>query len=110
MNRRIKEYIDIGEHVSLDELIEQLSAIRANLPESCEAELKLRGDDVFGRRITISYLRELTQEEAAMERRYADATREATKVQIQRLQEKLAEFYQPMPAERARAQQLRFVA
>lgn len=108
MNRRIKEFIDIGEHVSLDELISRLVAIRATLPEQSEAELKLRGDDVFGRRITISYLRELTEDEAAMDGRYASATCEATKLQIDRLQQKLAAFYQPMPADSAG--ELRFVA
>ena len=45
-------------------------AIRDNLPEEAEPELKLRGDDVFGRRLTISYLRELTQEEADCDARY----------------------------------------
>jgi hypothetical protein len=108
MNRRVKEFIDVGEHISLDELIARLVEIRANLPNNSEAELKLRGDDVFGRRITISYLRELTAEELAMDRRYADATREATRLQIERLQEKLASFYQAPPAEKR--QELRFVA
>lgn len=90
MSRRVKEFIDIGEHVSLDELIGQLVAIRATLPEQSEAELKLRGDDIFGRRITISYLRELSDEEAAMDGRYSQATQ---KPQVQRLQDEVTAAY-----------------
>jgi hypothetical protein len=89
MNRRIKEFVDISEHVSLDELIERLVELRALLPEGSEAELKLRGDDVFGRKITIAYMRELSAEEAEMERRYADASREAKVLQLERLQAEL---------------------
>ena len=73
MSRRVKEFIDIGEHVSLDELIGKLVEVRDNLPDESEAELRLRGDEIFGRRITISYLREQTEEEAECEKRYADA-------------------------------------
>ena len=75
MSRRVKEFVDIGEHISLDELIVKLAEIRDTLPENAEAELKLRGDEVFGRRITITYLRDQTFEEAECERRYAEAAR-----------------------------------
>ena len=51
-------------------LINVLTAVRDNLPEDAEPELRLRGDDVFGRRLTISYLRELTSEEAECDARY----------------------------------------
>jgi thermostable 8-oxoguanine DNA glycosylase len=89
MNRRIKEFVDIGEHVSLNDLIEQLVELRCLLPEGSEAELKLRGDDVFGRKITIAYMRELTEDEAEMERRYTEASREAKVLQLERLQAEL---------------------
>ena len=89
MNRRIKEFVDISEHVSLDELIGRLVELRGLLPQGSEAELKLRGDEVFGRKITIAYMRELSDEEAAMERRYADASREAKVLQLERLQAEL---------------------
>jgi hypothetical protein len=89
MNRRIKEFVDIGEHVSLDELIERLVELQGLLPEGSEAELKLRGDDVFGRKITIAYMRELTEEEAEMDRRYSAAAREAKVLQLERLQAEL---------------------
>jgi hypothetical protein len=72
MGRRVKDFIEISEYTSLDQLINTLTAIRDNLPEDSEAELRMRGDDVFGRRLSISYLRELTAEEAECEGRYAD--------------------------------------
>jgi hypothetical protein len=89
MARRIKEFVDIGEHVSLDELIERLVELQDLLPEGSEAELRLRGDEVFGRRITISYMREQTDEEAETERRYTEAAREAKVLQLERLQAEL---------------------
>lgn len=70
MGRRVKDFIEISDYTSLDSLINTLVAIRDNLPEDAEPELKLRGDDVFGRRLTISYLRELTQEEVDCDTRY----------------------------------------
>jgi hypothetical protein len=45
--------------------------VRESLPADSEAELRLRGDDVFGHRITITYFRPQTKEEAELERRYA---------------------------------------
>ena len=106
MNRRIKEFVDIGEHVSLDELIARLSEVRDLLPEGSGAELRLRGDDVFGRKITIAYMRELSDEEAAMERRYTEASREAKVLQLERLQAELG-INDDVPAARA---SLRMVA
>jgi hypothetical protein len=70
MGRRVKDFIEISDYTSLDSLINTLVAIRDNLPEDAEPELKLRGDDVFGRRLTICYLRELTTEEAECDARY----------------------------------------
>ena len=71
MPRRVKDYIDISEYTSLDDLIRYLETIRDNLPGDCEAELKIRGDDVFGRRLTITYFREQTPEEAELEAKYS---------------------------------------
>jgi hypothetical protein len=70
MGRRVKDFIEISDYTSLDALINVLTAIRDSLPEEAEPELKLRGDDVFGRRLTISYLRELTTEELECHTRY----------------------------------------
>ena len=72
MPRRVKDFIDISEYTSLDDLIRYLGTIRDYLPADCEAELKIRGDDVFGRRLTITYFREMTAEEAEIEARYAE--------------------------------------
>ena len=77
MQRRVKDYVDINDHVSLDDLIERRAELQASLPDDCEAELRLRGDDVFGRRLSISYFRPLTAEEEACEARYEQASRES---------------------------------
>lgn len=70
MPRRIKDYIDISEFTSLDALIRYLETIRDNLPEGHEAEMKIRGDEVFGKRLTITYFREQSAEEMELEARY----------------------------------------
>ena len=70
MGRRVKDFIEISEYTSLDQLINTLTAVRDNLPEDAEPELRMKGNDVFGRRLSISYFRELTAEEAALESRY----------------------------------------
>ena len=83
MSRRVKEFIDIGEHISLDELIAKLTEIRDGLPAGAEAELRLRGDEIFGRRITITYFRDQTEEEAELEKRYSEsAPRQRKKLRI----------------------------
>jgi hypothetical protein len=69
--RRVKDFIDISEYTSLEDLIRYLRTIRDNLPPDHQAELKIRGDDVFGRRLTISYFREQTPEEVELESKYA---------------------------------------
>ena len=89
MSRRVKEFVDISDHVSIDELIAKLTEIRESLPEESNAELRLRGDDVFGHRITITYFRGQTEEEAECERRYAEAEKEAKAKELERLQRDL---------------------
>ena len=100
MSRRVKEFVDISEHTSLDELIGKLVAVRDGLPEESEAELRLRGDEVFGRRITISYFREQTAEEAECERKYAEQSKEAKERELQRLQEELGVVCYAAPGKR----------
>lgn len=74
MRTRVKDYIEVSDTTSLDRLITTLAAIRDSLPDTAELELKMRGDDVFGRRLSISYWRELTAEEQAADAKYsADA-------------------------------------
>jgi hypothetical protein len=69
--RRVKDFIDISDYTSLDDLIRYLETIRDNLPPEHQAELKIRGDEVFGRRLTITYFREQTPEEVELESKYA---------------------------------------
>lgn len=71
MRTRVKDYIEVSDYTSLDRLITTLTAIRDSLPETAKPELKMRGDDVFGRRLSISYWRELTAEEQAADAKYS---------------------------------------
>lgn len=77
MSRRVKEFIEIKDYTSLDVLIEKLAEIRDNLPEDAEAEVKMKGDDVFGRLLCISYFRPQTAAEAECDARYAEAYRQS---------------------------------
>jgi hypothetical protein len=76
--RRVKDFIDISEYTSLDDLIRYLETIRDNLPPEHQAELKIRGDEVFGRRLTITYFREQTPEELEIESKYGAGESGAT--------------------------------
>jgi hypothetical protein len=87
--RRVKDFIDISEYTSLEDLIRYLETIRDNLPPEHQAEMKIRGDDVFGRRLTISYFREQTPEEVEMESKYAGG--DADGENIEQLRRKLDE-------------------
>ena len=88
MPRRVKDFIDISEYTSLDDLIRYLETIRDNLPAEHQAEMKIRGDEIFGRRLTISYFREQTPEEAEIEARYSAADEEQS-ARIEDLRRKL---------------------
>jgi len=85
--RRVKDFIEISDYTSLETLIRYLETIRDNLPRDHEAELQIRGDDVFGRRLTITYFREQTPEEAELEARYS-----ASNDAIDQLQQRLDEL------------------
>jgi hypothetical protein len=71
----IKDYVEIGEFSTLDEMISRLAEIRDNLPPEAETELRIRGDAVFGRHLCVGFMRPLTAEEAACEGRYHDLER-----------------------------------
>jgi len=107
MSRRVKEFVDISEHTSLDELIGRLVEVRDGLPQGAEAELRLRGDEVFGRRITITYFRHQTEEESEREKRYAKAQKEAKERELERLQQELGVVCYAAPGKRGK---LRIVA
>ncbi len=89
MKRRVKEFIEIEDHASIDDLIAKLIEVRDALPADSEAEMRLRGDDVFGRKLSISYFRDQTAEEAECETRYAAAYKEAREKELARLQQEL---------------------
>jgi hypothetical protein len=72
MSRMIKDYVEVGDHASLDDLIARLTEIREGLAPDAEPELRMRGDDIFGRHLCIGFLRPLRAEEAACEGRYAN--------------------------------------
>ena len=101
MSRRVKEFIDIGDFASLDELIKKLVAVRDNLPSFAEAEMRLQGDEIFGRKLTISFMREQTEEEAGYDERYADAIHAAQQQMLERLQEEMGVVCR-IPRERKR--------
>jgi hypothetical protein len=103
----VKDFIEIKDHVSLDALIESLVAARDSLPEGAGAEVKMRGDDVFGRQICISYFRAQTQEEAECDARYATAYKESRQRELDRLQ---AELGVVCSAPGGRQRRLRIVA
>ena len=81
MPRRVKDFIDISEYTSLDDLIRYLEAIRDNLPAAHQAELKIRGDEIFGKRLTISYFREQTAEEMELESKYAGGDEQVANIE-----------------------------
>jgi hypothetical protein len=89
MSRRVKEFIEIEDHSSLDDLIAKLIEVRDALPAQPEAELRLKGDDVFGRKLSISYFRDQTKEETECEKRYAAACKEAREKELAKLQAEL---------------------
>ena len=107
MSRRVKEFVDIRDHLSIDELIQKLAEVRDSLPQEADAELRLRGDDIFGHRITITYFRAQTAEEAEVEQRYAEQSREAKEKELARLQAELGVVCYAAPGKRGK---LRIVA
>ena len=82
MSRRVKDFVEIRECSSLDALIQKLIEVRDGLPSQSEAEVKMRGDDVFGRQLSVSFYREQTVEEAECDARYAHAYRESRELSV----------------------------
>ncbi|MDB5693646.1 MAG: hypothetical protein JWO81_2709 [Alphaproteobacteria bacterium] len=106
MSKRVKDFIEVKDCTSLDALIERLVEVRANLPEAAEPDVKMRGDDVFGRHISVSFYRPQTAEEVECDARYAEAYRVSRERELTRLQDELG--FCPVP-ERSR-RRLRVVA
>jgi hypothetical protein len=87
MARFVKEFIDVTDQGTLDQLIERLIAVRDGLPSGSQAEVRMRGDDVFGRKLSISFQRPQTAEEAECDARYAEAYRQSREQEAVRLHE-----------------------
>ena len=103
MSRRVKQFIDISDFASLDDLIAKLQSVRDSLPGFAEAELRMKGDDIFGRKLSISFMREQTSEEADYDERYGEAIRAAQQQALNRPQEEPANACQPPAARKRRA-------
>lgn len=95
MSRKVKEFIEIRDYTSLDVLIEKLAEIRDSLPEGADPEVKMKGDDVFGRQLCISFFRPQTAEEAECDARYAEAYRQSRERELSRLESELGVVCQP---------------
>ena len=89
MSRLVKDFIEVKDCASLDSLIEKLIEVRDGLSADANPEVKMRGDDVFGRRLSISFMRPQTAEEAECDARYADAYRRSREQELQKLQAEL---------------------
>ena len=102
MSARVKDFIEIQDCGSLDELIRRLTEVKDSLPEDARPDIKMRGDDIFGRHICVSYYRAQTAEEAECDARYADAYRESRERELNRLQDELGVCPVPLTAPRGR--------
>ena len=89
MSKLVKDFIEIKDCTSLDALIESLTAVRDSLPNAQEAEVRMRGDDVFGRKLSISFRRPQTAEEADCDARYTEAYREKRQREADKLHAEL---------------------
>jgi hypothetical protein len=106
MSRMVKDFIEVKDWGSLDALIERLTEIRDSLPEAAQPEVKMRGDDVFGRKLSVAYYRAQTADEAECDARYEHAYRLSKEQELNRLQDELG--FCPVP--KRRTGKLRIVA
>ena len=86
MSRMVKDFVEIKDGLSLDALIDKLVEARSSLPEAADANVRMRGDDVFGRKLSISFSRPQTHEEAECDARCAEAYRESRQRELEKLQ------------------------
>lgn len=89
MSSMVKDFIEFGDRTSLDALIERLVAVRDSLPAGTEAEMRLRGCDVSGRKLAISYMRPLPENESGCDGRFMSAFRESRERELLRLQKEV---------------------
>ncbi|MBV8687651.1 MAG: hypothetical protein JOZ90_10375 [Alphaproteobacteria bacterium] len=100
MSKLVKDFIEVADCGSLDALIERLTEVRDNLPDAGQAQVRMRGDDIFGRHICVSFYRPQTADEAECDARYADAYRQSRERELNRLQDELG--FCPVPPQRRR--------
>jgi hypothetical protein len=103
MSAFVKDFIEIKDCSSLDELIGRLSEVRNSLPEEARPQIRMRGDDIFGRHICVSFFRPQTADEAERDARYADAYRQSRERELTRIQDELGFCEVPQPRRRLRA-------
>jgi hypothetical protein len=89
MSKLVKDFVEVKDYGTLDALIERLVELRDTLPQAGEAQVKMRGDDVFGRHLCVSFMRPQTDEEAECDARYAEAYRESRERELSRLQDEV---------------------
>jgi hypothetical protein len=89
MSRLVKDFIEVKDCGSLDDLIGRLQEVRETLPAHAAPEVRMRGDDIFGRHICVSFYRAQTEEEAEVDARYAEAYRQSRERELDRLQDEL---------------------
>ena len=72
MCRFVRDFVVVEDRIPLDQMIERLASVRDQLPEGVkDVEVRTSGDDVFGRTLSISFMRPQTPEEVARDARYA---------------------------------------
>ena len=66
----VREYVEINECGSIEGIIASLEAVKRQLPPGCsDPQVRLRGDDIFGRHILVTYSRPETEAELESGRR-----------------------------------------
>ncbi len=65
----VREYVELIGCGTIEAVIASLQAVKDELPPGCSGiEVRLRGDDVFGRHILLTYSRPETEAELEAER------------------------------------------
>ena len=108
MSRRVKEFVDIGDHVSLDELDPELCEVRDGLPTDAEAELQACAATKCSAAASPSPTSaNRPKKKPSVEKRYAEAAKEAKERELERLQAELGVVCYAAPGKRGK---LRIVA
>ena len=71
MSRMVRDFIEIGGQMSLQQLAGRLTALISELPEGAQdAVVRPHGDAIFGQSLQLTYLRPQTAAERQLEARY----------------------------------------